>query len=218
MPERRPTSNQQPTARAPLPIRVAAALPDLLTAAIAVWVWLDPTDWRRALVGYGVLIMLVEFILIHAGGFFGMAHDPARAAPFGRRAVMGLLGLYLVFVASFAWSFGEPLVFLGAAWLLMAKAWPLLAGIGGRSAATQAQRGMWAAATVYYLFAVGVTTVFPVPRLGIVGGGARYGMEGQSGLWVSEPQTAVAALALYFALVGLTRLNGWDCAWGRHAR
>lgn len=197
--------------------RTVSALPDLATSAIALWVWLDPGQWRAALVGYAVLIMLVEFVLIHASGFFGVARDSSGPAPFGRRAAIGLVGMYLVFVASFAWSFGESLVFLGAAWLLLAKAWPLLVGTVGRPAASQAQRGMWAASTMYYLMAVGLTTVLPVPRLGITGSGAQYGMEGQSGLWVSQPQTAVAALAIYFGLVGLTRQMGWDRVWGRQA-
>ncbi|MDZ4350319.1 MAG: hypothetical protein U1A22_12380 [Xanthomonadaceae bacterium] len=217
MSEHRSTPNDSQGGEASWLNRTVSALPDLATSGIALWVWFDPGQWRTALVGYAVLIMLVEFVLIHASGFFGVAGDSPGSAPLGRRAAIGLLGMYLVFVASFAWSFAEPLVFLGAAWLLLAKAWPLLVGTVGRPVASQAQRGMWAASTMYYLLAVGLTTVLPVPRLGITGNGAQYGMEGQSGLWVSQPQTAVVALAIYFGLVGLTRLMGWDRAWGRQA-
>lgn len=217
MSEHRSTPNDSQGGEASWLNRTVSALPDLATSGIALWVWFDPGQWRAALVGYAVLIMLVEFVLIHASGFFGVARDSPGAVPLGRRAAIGLLSMYLVFVASFAWSFAEPLVFLGAAWLLLAKAWPLLVESVGRPVASQAQRGMWAASTMYYLVAVGLTTVLPVPRLGITGGGAQYGMEGQSGLWVSQPQTAVVALAIYFGLVGLTRLMGWDRAWGRQA-
>ncbi len=80
----------------------------------------------------------------------------------------------------------------------------------------RAQRGMWTAAAVHPPLAVATTTVLPVvPRLGVVGSGADYGMQGQSGLWVNEPQTAIAALMLYFVLLGQTRLCNWDESWGR---
>ena len=198
-----------------LPRRLLAALPDLLTAAVATWGWFDPSGWRHALVGYAVLMMLVEFVLIHASGLFGMAITPGQAHPLSRRLLVGVLLFYLVLVGGFAWDFGDPWVFAGAAWLLLAKAWPLLGG--DRTRISQAQRAMWGASIVYYLLAVAATVLLPVPRLGITGHGGDYDMAGQGGLWASQPHTAIAALAIYFLLLGLTRLAGWDQRWGRYA-
>ena len=69
---------------------------------------------------------------------------------------------------------------------------------------------MRGASVFYYLLAVGATALLPVPRLGITGHGASYGIDGISGLWVSQPQIAIAALTLYFLLTGLTRVSGAD--------
>lgn len=185
-------------------------LQDLLSAAIFFWVWLDPTGWRHDLVGYGLLAMLMEFALIHASVMFGMARDPGQPHPVAGKAALGMLGFYLLLVAGFALNFDDLWVLAGAAWLLIAKAWPLIHSSADAAAVSYAQRWMWGASVFYYLLAVGATALLPVPRLGITGHGASYGIDGISGLWVSQPQMAVAALTLYFLLIGVTRVSGAD--------
>ena len=97
-------------------------LQDLLSAGIFFWVWLDPTGWRYDLVGYGLLIMVMEFALIHASGMFGITRDPAHPHPVAGKAALGMLGFYVLLVAGFALSFDDLWVLADAVWLLIAKA------------------------------------------------------------------------------------------------
>lgn len=51
--------------------RLLAALPDSLTALFFLSVWIRPLDFGHNGVRNGTLIMLVEFILVHASGVLG---------------------------------------------------------------------------------------------------------------------------------------------------
>jgi hypothetical protein len=77
---------------------------------------------------------------------------------------------------------------------------------------TQAQelriRKGWAAATMSYLAVVMLTTLLPVPELGIDGAVVAAAELPGGGLWVSQPQRVVAAGFLHFALCGVSEFVG----------
>ena len=102
-----------------------AALPDGLTAAAFAAIWLSPFVFGEAGVRTAMLVMLLEFFLIHATGFFTafvMAPGLAR----GKRvaAILGLSLFYLLMIGALASSFGEWWPLLAFGWLVAAKlAW-----------------------------------------------------------------------------------------------
>ena len=61
----------------------------------------------------------------------------------------------------------------------------------------------WAGSVAAYLFAVAVTSIVPLPRLGLREDlQPRFGFgDSMSGAWVEQPQSVVAMGALYFALL-----------------
>lgn len=202
----------------PVAERLFKALPDLITAGMFFWVWLDPTGWRREFVAQGLLIMLVEFILIHSGGFFGaivLNPDVNR----GRRLKMalGLGAFYALFVAVWSWQFKSwwPLVFF--LWLLGSKIVDVLLNRRATDELRQRQMGMVAASVLFYLLCVFATLLLPLPRLGLTHHGHYYGVPG-SGEWVSHPHIVIAALVGYFGLLAMAKLRGWDAAFARQAR
>src|SRR5690606_4733281 len=82
-----------------------AALPDGLTAAAFAAIWISPFVFGEAGVRTAMLVMLLEFFLVHATGFFTafvMAPGLAR----GKRvaAILGLSLFYLLMIGALASS------------------------------------------------------------------------------------------------------------------
>ena len=195
--------------------RLAKALPDMITAGVFFWVWLDPTEWRRELVAQGLMIMLLEFILIHSSGFIGPAVF-AHEAPAGKRIkwVAGFGLFYTLFVAAWAWQFQSwwPLVFF--LWLLGSKLVDILMDRRIPEEMRRRQMGMVGLSVLFYLLSVFATLFLPFPELGLTRHGHYYGVPG-SGEWVSHPHIVVSALVLYFCLLALAKLLAWDVALAR---
>ena len=52
--------------------RLFAALPDALTCVAYAWTWLQPLQFHSDAVKSLMLVMLMEFLCVHSGGFLGM--------------------------------------------------------------------------------------------------------------------------------------------------
>jgi hypothetical protein len=191
-----------------LPQRLAAAFPDLLTGALFAWCWVQPTAWRRTLVAELMMLMLVEFLVVHSGPFIGGALYATGYSRAKRTAVvLGFGAFYMLFAAGFAYSMGSWLPILIFAWLIAAKLASLW--FGAEEDAVQQGRAVfyWGASAVYYVLVVFVTLLLPVPKLGIRGSAASYGGSGGSGEWEQHPETVLAAGLLYFGLLAITKLR-----------
>lgn len=195
--------------------RFCRALPDIITAGVFLWVWLDPTEWRRELVAQGLMIMLVEFILIHSSGFIGPAVF-ANEAPVGKRIkwVAGFGLFYTMFVAVWAWQFQSWWALVFFLWLLGSKLVDILMDRCVPEEMRQRQVGMVAASVLFYLLSVFATLFLPFPKFGLTRHGHYYGVPG-SGEWVSHPHIVIAALVIYFCLLALAKLCAWDIALAR---
>jgi hypothetical protein len=181
-----------------------AAIPDGLTAAAFVAIWISPFVFGELSVKTAMLIMLVEFFLIHGTGFF-TAIGEMRDVPRGKR-VLGMLGLSLVYVlmiSAVAWSFGEWWPLLAFGWLLVGKIlWTWGVRADGKDTISL-QMAAWAGSVVAYLFGCFLTVLLPVPRLGMQADlQPSFGLgEDSGGLWIDEPHRVVAFGAIYFALL-----------------
>ena len=182
--------------------RLIAILPDAVTAVFFLAVWIAPMTFGEGGVRNAMLIMLVEFVLIHATGGLGASvfrEDLTRA-----RRLMIILGtsvFYVLFVSAFALIFKAWWPFLAFAWLLVGK---LAIAFDPRRTSNERRVAMqqrWGTTVVVYLLGVFATVVLPLPRLGISAAVVpQLGLTG-SGLWVEQPHTVIAFGALYFGVL-----------------
>jgi hypothetical protein len=186
--------------RAPLSARLVAALPDAAMGAFFLVLWIAPRALGAGALRTGLLIMLVEFVLLHASAMIGgLLLRRAEETRTGWAMLLVFGTLYLGFIAAFAWSFGEwwPVFAFGA--LLLGKA--SLAFDSRLPTADRAHRlqSGWALGCLAYVLGVLATLMLPLPRLGldaaVVADAALVG----SGHWVEHPHTVVAFGLLYFA-------------------
>jgi len=184
-----------------------AALPDLALGLLCLVAWVAPmligVHWVRDV----VLLMLMEFIVIHSSAFMGVAGWGGFGGRVPRTlAIVGLGLFYSLFVGGFA---------------LMFKTWAPLLGFWGLTlnrllgsvifpidGEDNRMMKSWATCTFFYLVAVFATTLLPVPSLGVTPEViAAANIPGDSGLWVTRPFTVVAAGFFYYTACALSELR-----------
>lgn len=196
--------------KAHLLVRALGALPDALTAGFFVVLWLAPQLlWPQAL-RTGLLMMLVEFILVHAAGMLGgivVASQDDRSRLW--KPILGFGALYLVFILGWAWQFQAWWPLLALVWLLAGKLSLVLQSLPTADQRHQLQSG-WAIGVMAYLVGASLTVFLPIPRLGLTRSVvAAADLPGAGGLWMSHPQTVVAFGAFYFTVLALVKLFDW---------
>jgi hypothetical protein len=177
------------------------ALPEIALALLFLITWLKGdiggVSWARSL----LLVMLAEMLLL-AAGFVLWQMDIETGM------LRGLMWGLLIVYALAAWGLCRlfsswwPLVALA---LLLASRWwtdalPMLAGTMDHDERLLAMRG------VAMLAAVAVTTVLPLPHLGMTPEVARdLDLPGE-GIWVDHPERLFAAGLAYFLAVAVMRI------------
>jgi len=184
-----------------------AALPDLGLAGFFLYVWVAPHAAGPGRIGDLMLIVLLEFIVVHSAAFMGTT-TLQRSSRRTRVVVILKFGVfYTLFVGGFALGFHT--------WWPVFAFWGLtlnrmLGVIVGQAPTGEEQRLIkagWAVGVMSYLVAVFASTFLPVPRLGItpevIGAANLPG----TGLWVDQPYRVLAAGMLYFTAVGISALR-----------
>jgi hypothetical protein len=184
--------------------RFFAALPDAISASVFVAAWLYPLRWGTPLVGNLVLVMLLEFLLVHSSGFLGMTMLDDSASRLRKTlVVLGFGVFYMAFVLAFAFIFERTWAIAAFSWLLVSKLATIWFGPG--TADSERQQALWGVSVVCYVLGAFVTAIAPLPRFGItpevVG---QLGLPG-SGLWVEQPHTVMAFGALYFGMLAAAK-------------
>jgi hypothetical protein len=138
-----------------------------------------------------MLVMLVEFILIHSAPFLGNI-VLASNLPMKKRLKLFLVfaTFYSLFIGSFAVGFHSWLPVIAFAWLISAKLVSLATDREHTERDRQRMRGYWAVSAGFYLLAFFATLFLHVPELGLTRHGSAYGIPG-GGEWVSNPHTVV---------------------------
>lgn len=165
--------------------------------------WIDPFSLGNNMPQYLLLVMLMEFIIIHSAGFMGVVIYGSGERKKRILLVIGLGLFYSLFVAGFALSFGEwwP---LWAFWLLIVNR--LMSGMfegDNNEEKKKVVMGMWVINVVCYLVGVFATTLLPVPELGITPHVISAMNLSGEGVWIEEPYRVLAFGWLYFTVVGL---------------
>ena len=193
----------------PLPFfqRLVNALPDAITASVFLYAWMAPLHWHETLVAELMLVMLVEFALIHSAPFLGsivLASDEALKKRLV--AFAGFTVFYGLFIGGYALGFKSWWPVIAFAWLITAKLVTMVTDSRHTERQKQRIRGYWGVSAMFYLFAVFATVFLPLPEFGITRHGSAYGISGSSGVWVTDPHTGIAAGLLYFGLLAATKL------------
>jgi hypothetical protein len=197
-----PASARTVSARA-----LGAAVPDLLMGAVYLTAWAAPARLGVQPVAPLTLIMLLEFIVVHSGGFAGRVI--LGGAPHEKK-VASLIGLgffYTLFVGGFALGFHT--------WWPLASFWGLMLNRMLSVLLGQAEQGDeraflqrgWAAGVMFYLLFGGLTVFLPLPRLGLTPSVVSAQSLPGGGLWIDQPWRVMAFGFLYFTATGLSELG-----------
>jgi hypothetical protein len=180
-----------------------SALPDFILSGLFLVTWIAPDAFGDKMVSYLMLIMLMEFINVHAAGFMGKTII-SDAEPRKKAATIVGLGLfYTLFVGSFAFFFKEwwP---VWAFWgLILNRLLGVLLGKAPTGAEKQALEASWSIGVFAYVMLVFATVMLPIPSLGVDAEVIARQNLGMKGLWVDQPYRMMAFGFLYFASIGL---------------
>ena len=196
--------------RWPAATRLLRALPDVISAGFFLAVWFAPRAMGLDTVKTGLLIMLVEFLLVHASGFLGHAvYAEGVSASNKLRTLAGFALFYGLFIGAWAFAFSSWLPVVLFAWLLVGKATVALARSRPTAEHVERVRSDWALAAMAYLGGVFATVILPVPQFGITSSvRADLDLPG-SGHWISHPESVIAFGALYFGFMAYAKWRDW---------
>lgn len=186
---------------------LAKAAPELISAGMLFALWAEPlrfgVDWFRS----GVLTLLMEFFVIHAGGFMAvLMMDPESSRRKRLLQVGGLGAGYLLFMSAFAWGFDAWWMLAAFAWLCFGKLQAIWTGRPPTERDRWVAISSWAFSVAAYLLSVFATVAADVPELGATAAVRdAAGFNAQGGIWEAEPHRAIAGAVLYFAIMALSR-------------
>lgn len=183
-----------------------AAAPDFLIGATFFVLWVEPELLGVTRIRDGVLLMLMEFIVIHSAAFMGSVawgDAPARKKAL---QVLGLTLMYTMCVGGFALGFKTWWPLLGFWGLTVNR---LLGALldPGSGEERQLVQGTWAVTAVLYLGAAFASVIIPWPRLGVTPAVLDQVDLPSSGAWIEQPWDVMAVGFLYFMACGVWQLN-----------
>lgn len=197
--------------------RITAAGPDTVTTAAFLIVWLSPLSLGSHAVDGAVLVMLIEFLLLHASIMLGALNLLNFSRTIRITVSSCLAGGYFLMIGGFAWSFEDWWPLLVFSWLLLGKL-PLLFNRTDQKVGRNLEPAVkWAFLFVFYMFGIFITLAVPIPELGITQVSRSSLQLTGSGLWVDEPQRAVAFGVIYFGLSAWALWNEWPVRIARFA-
>ena len=183
-----------------------SAVPDFMIAYVCIRTWLQP-DWQSIVgVKWAAYLMIQEFLIVHASGFFSAVK--VSDLPLGKKALslVGLTAFYVLFSGGVSLALDSRAILWTMAGLCVNRMLGTLLGEAPKEDAKMFAMANWAVSVVCYLFAVFLTIFAPVPPLGITEEVIRQqGFSGQ-GIWEAQPYRVVAACVVYYAGVGVWQL------------
>ncbi|MEK6796942.1 MAG: hypothetical protein AABZ39_19365 [Spirochaetota bacterium] len=199
--------------------RIITALPNAALAAFFLITWIKPYQFGDKVVSYLLLLMLMEFINVHAAGFLGSVIISKYGKVKKLFSIVGLGLFYTIFVGGFSLAFHVwwPLV---AFWGLILNR--LLSVFLGRTLDEDRKARLsvsWFGGALCYLVAVFLTLIPFIPALGITDAVISHQALPGSGIWIDEPYRVVAAGCIYFTGVTLISLFDFKIAsWFKRGR
>ncbi len=187
---------------------VMGAAPCVVFAVLFFRIWqtpmaIDEGRWVKLAVG----IMALEFILVHSGGLLGglARRKDVKGLPTDlRRRILIMLALvcgYTAFVVAFSVAFDNWSLFWIFCWVTVSR---LLTMIQDARYGSRMMTDRTLISVLLYLFCALLSAVVRIPRGGLTPEvlDAVYPSRGE-GIWEQDPQQALLAGMVYFALLGL---------------
>ena len=165
--------------------------------------WIDPYSLGDGMISFALMVMLLEFIIIHSSAFIGsiMFGDTAK-----KKKVIALIGFsafYMIFVLAFSVGFDDWWPVIAFTGLMLNRLLSVIVGDIPEGKERERVRGMWAINVLCYLVGVFATTLLPVPEFGITPDSiTAAGFTGE-GIWIDEPYRVLAFGFIYFTAVGV---------------
>lgn len=183
----------------PLLLIAASIAGDAALAATYLASWIEPDGrWARP-IGNLMLVMLLEFVIIHSAAFMGRAWTTRATLATRARTMLGFAVFYLLFAAAWAAAFGVSWPVLAFLLLVLNRLISMYYDPHPSDATREAHERGWAMATVFYLAFAFATTFLPIPRFGIDEAARLAADLPGSGLWISQPHRVIAFGFVYFA-------------------
>jgi len=183
------------------------AVPSLAMGLRLLHVWRRPLEIEDgSWVSLGVGVMVMEFILVHAGVALASV-ALSNENLFDRVLItLGLVGFYGVFALAISAAFKSRMLLESFLWMIGGRLLALIIGISAEEADL---------ILAYSLLSMGVlmpiifvSGFLPFPRLGITSELAQaHRLVGARGLWFDEPHRAIGAGAIYFLALGAATLG-----------
>jgi hypothetical protein len=190
-------------------LHLVSGLPSFFLSGMFLVTWIAPRAFGEKTISYLMLLMLLEFINVHAAGFMGMTIVSESSR--GKKAItiVSLGVFYTLFIGGFALAFKQwwP---VWAFWGLVLNR--LLGVLLGKAPTGQDKimlQTSWAIGVFCYVMLVFATVVLPIPAFGVTSEViAQQGFTAR-GLWIDEPHRMMAFGFLYFGAIGLTELYSY---------
>ena len=196
---------------------ILSALPDVALATTFLLTWIRPEFLGIQRVRFLLMVVLLEFIIIHSSAFLGnvLASDLDKG-----KKTLGLLGLgafYTIFAGAFS--------LVNKSWWPVTSFWMLMLNkflfLFTRAVPSEEEKAAWASGwatnVLFYLGATFATTLLPIPRLGVTSAVQKQFHLPGSGLWISEPWRVLALGFLYFSAVSIVEITGFQLKARRNA-
>ena len=182
-----------------------SSIPFFLLAVVFVRTWVRPFAYRERTVRYLVYLMVLEFFVVHSSAALG---GTALGDMDGMKKTLILLGLlvfYFLFTGALSWTCKSPWPLISFWGLTLSKLYSYVFDPPTVQAA-ESMKASWAFMTAAYLLGAFASVLLPIPRLGITADVVARQHFTASGLWIEQPQRAVAFGTVYFTLLGVFEL------------
>jgi hypothetical protein len=215
---RKQPMDDQPNLPANRLARFIAAAPDMATSTLYVWTWIDPLHFGNDMVKSLMLVMLMEFLVVHSGAFIGLT-VLSDSATRGQKtvAIVGFGAFYMLFAGAFSLAFHSWWPALSFLWLLGARFAMVWLTPLPKADEVQRQTTLWGLSVMAYLASVFAGVLLPIPQWGITEDVLPTLALPGSGLWIEQPQTVIVGGALYFALVAWSKY-AYRGSWAKNAK
>ncbi len=171
---------------------------DAGVAGVFLMTWLNPATGAAAPVALLLLVMMVEFLLIHGTVFLETTWLSDETVKRRLRTMGFITILYMAMAAGFAAGFSSWFPIIAVAVLVANRVLAVMFEPQPGPVARRASERRWLRDVVLYLTAAFMTVLIPFPRLGLTDGVvASLDLPG-SGLWIDKPHRVMAAGVFYF--------------------
>lgn len=186
---------------------VGAAQADAVTAAMFLTGWFAPLA-IDGLVSNLAVIMIVEFLLIHASGCYSLFILTGERSRRQTVTVLTAMSVFfLLFIVVWCLMFGQWWPLSVFCWLIVGKLQLFRTGQGERKDLLFNRMVVWGATGMLYILVIFLGLLLPVPEFGITAEVVPLLDMKADGDWMERPQTVVASGAVYFSMMAWAKFK-----------